>query len=143
MYDKTLLSKLAQCFASEVRDRHVIEMYPGFGLLSQRLMKREPLSYTFIEPDKRVVKSLQRVAQAAEDNQIGVRLIRTEPMEDLFGRFHYDSAIRNREASTEWLLDEEKSNTVVVSNAPFWCTYLTMQKLCIDCSLGDGFFKGT
>ena len=118
-------------------------MYPAFGLLSQRLMKREPLSYTFIEPDKRVVKSLQRVAQAAEDNAIGVRLIRTEPMEDLFGRFHYDSAIRNREPSPDWLLAEEReTETVVVSNAPFWCTYLTLQKLCIDCSLGDGFFKG-
>jgi len=140
MYDKTLLSKLAQSFANEIRDKHVIEMYPAFGLLSQRLMKREPLSYTFIEPDKRVVKSLQRVAQAAEDNAIGVRLIRTEPMEDLFGRFHYDSVIRNREPSPDWLLTEE-TETVVVSNAPFWCTYLTLQKLCIDCSLGDGFFK--
>ena len=41
-------------------------MYPGFGLLSTRVMKKEPLSYTFVEPDKRVVKSLQRCAQAGE-----------------------------------------------------------------------------
>ena len=44
----------------------MIEMYPGFGLLSTRVMKKEPLSYTFVEPDKRVVKSLQRCAQAGE-----------------------------------------------------------------------------
>merc|ERR1711935_1309717 len=30
MYDKTLLSKLAQSFANEIRDKHVIEMYPAF-----------------------------------------------------------------------------------------------------------------
>jgi len=38
-----------------IRDKHVIELYPGFGLLSLRFLRKEPLSYTFVEPDKRSV----------------------------------------------------------------------------------------
>ena len=68
-----------------------------------------------------------------KDNQIGVRLIRTDPIQDDFGRLHYDSLLRNTEADPENLLKED-CNTVVISNAPFWCTYITLEKLCIDCS---------
>ena len=39
-----------------VKGKHVIELYPSFGLLSLRLLKKDPLSYTFVESDKRVVK---------------------------------------------------------------------------------------
>jgi len=53
MFDKTMLSKLSNAFPSKyIRDKHVIELYPGFGLLSLRFLRKEPLSYTFVEPDK-------------------------------------------------------------------------------------------
>ena len=60
------------------------ELYPSFGLLSLRLLKKEPTSYTFVESDKRVIKSLQNIAQSAQDNGIGVRLLRTEPLDHRF-----------------------------------------------------------
>ena len=64
MYDKTLLGNLTKRFPKYAfKGKNVIDLYPGFGLLATRLMKKEPFSYTFVEDDKRTVKSLQRLCQ--------------------------------------------------------------------------------
>ena len=110
----------------EIKGKNVIEFYPGFGLLSTRcafnlitstllniwwhnqtafeiaffrILKKEPLSYTFVEPDKRVVQSLGRLAQAAEDNGIGSRIIRAEPLEYDFHKLHFSKARRSMVSS--------------------------------------------
>ena len=64
-------------------------------IIPSRILKKEPLSYTFVEPDKRVVQSLGRLAQAAEDNGIGSRIIRAEPLEYDFHKLHFSKARRS------------------------------------------------
>ena len=142
MFDKTLLGRLAMKIPlSALKDKHVIEMFPAFGLLSTRLLKKEPLSYTFVEVDKNVVKSLERLAQAGQDNNIGVRLLRTEPLQDDFGRFLYQSELRIAAPDPKTVDTEELSDTVCVANAPFWCTQIFLKRLCQDVSEGAGLFK--
>ena len=102
MYDKTMLGRVANKIpTNEIKGKNVIEFYPGFGLLSTRILKKEPLSYTFVEPDKRVVQSLGRLAQAAEDNGIGCRIIRTEPLDYDFHKLHFAKARRAMVSQTE------------------------------------------
>ena len=120
MFDKTMLGRVANKIPTfEIKGKNVIEFYPGFGLLSTRcafnlitstlrnifktaffrILKKEPLSYTFVEPDKRVVQSLGRLAQAAEDNGIGSRIIRAEPLEYDFHKLHFSKARRSMVSS--------------------------------------------
>ena len=114
-----------------VKGKHVIEFYPTFGLLSTRLLKKEPLSYTFVEPDKRVIKSLERLAQAAKDNDIGVRLIRTEPLKENFQKLHFQQKYRDTLTHFNKIKTvKDPSNTVVVANCPFWATNYFLQRLC-------------
>lgn len=42
MFDKTMLYRIANAIQTNwIKDKHVIELYPSFGLLSLRLMKKE------------------------------------------------------------------------------------------------------
>jgi len=144
MYDKTMLGRIANKIPTfEIKGKNVIEFYPGFGLLSTRILKKEPLSYTFVEPDKRVVQSLGRLAQAAEDNGIGSRIIRAEPLDYDFHKLHFSKARRSMVPEKEALLpiDSDQTDTVVIANIPGWCYKTFLKKLAADLEEREGLFR--
>lgn len=144
MFDKTMLGRVANKIPTfEIKGKNVIEFYPGFGLLSTRILKKEPLSYTFVEPDKRVVQSLGRLAQAAEDNGIGSRIIRAEPLEYDFHKLHFSKARRSMIPDKDSLvsLDADNTDTVVIANVPGWCYKTFTYKMADDLEKRDGIFR--
>ena len=124
MIDKTALYRVSNQIRTKwVKGKHVIELYPTFGFLSLRLMKKAPLSYTLVESDKRVVSALKSVGQAAQENGIGVRIIRSEPLDHRFDQLHFNKQRRGLHYVADW---NAMPDTIVVSNTPFWATQVDL-----------------
>ena len=147
----------SNCFVFPLLVLHLQELAPLKTFT--RILKKEPLSYTFVEPDKRVVQSLGRLAQAAEDNGIGSRIIRAEPLDYDFHKLHFSKARRSMVGTTsrnphhsdiifkvpekEALLpiDSDQTDTVVIANIPGWCYKTFLKKLAADLEEREGLFR--
>ena len=77
--------------------------------------------------------------KAAQDNGIGVRVIRTEPLDHRFEQLLFDKSRRGLYHQTDW--SRENSDTIVISNTPFWATNELCLKLCHHAYNKEGFYR--
>lgn len=86
----------------------------------------------------RVVKSLLNIAQSSRDNGVGVRVVRTEPLDHRLDQLHFTKDRRGLVFNADW---ESESDTVVISNTPFWATNMLLLKLVDDVWNREGLFR--
>lgn len=98
-----------------------------------------PCSYTLVESDKRVVKSLKNIAQSAQENGVGIRLMRTEPLDHRFDQLLFQRDRRGLHYVADW--SQKISDTIVISNTPFWATGSLCNKLCNEVFEREGIFR--
>ena len=58
LIDKNIINKIISLV--EIKNRHIIEIGPGKGALSQEIFKKKPKSFTLIEKDQNLIKNLKK-----------------------------------------------------------------------------------
>ena len=84
------------------------------------------------------MKSLLNIAQSSRDNGIGVRIVRTEPLDHRLDQLHFNKNRRGLVYDADW---DTEPDTVVISNTPFWATNMLLLKLVEDVWNREGLFR--